>query len=189
MKVLKNLLFLLVLVFTVSAFAQTNISLNGVGAKIGFVDPENIESTFGFGAVADLGWITPKIALEGEVLYWKKSYDEGAHWEWSYSQLYISALGKYYFEQKKGSKFLPYAGAGIGLVIAKVSSDYSGPSDPYWGGDLNTSESETGIGLHFLGGAKMALSPQIDGFAEARFSTGEGADFFGIFAGFIYQLK
>lgn len=192
MKVMKNLTVLAVLALAVSAFAGgSNIGLVGVGPEVGFVSIESdVGSTIGFGAAADLGWLTPQIAFGAEVLYWSKSYDVGAHWDWSYSQIYINALARYFFSQKKGSSFSPYAGGGLGLVIGKVSSDYTGPESDYYGYYYeDTSSSETGIGIVLLGGAKMPLSPKMDGFGEVRYSTGEGADYFGIFAGVIFKLN
>ena len=96
----------LTMVFTLAAglSAKSNIGLMGVGGKVGYVDPGGgIGSTLGFGGVVDLGTIMPKLALEAEVLYWKKTYSEsaglwgGEDYEWSISEFIISAIGKYYF--------------------------------------------------------------------------------------------
>ena len=160
----------------------------GVGPKIGYVDPEaGIKSTIAFGGVVDLGTITPQITLEGEVLYWSKSYDAG-YWEWSYSQIYISGIAKYYFNQKKGAKFLPYAGGGLGLVIGKSSSDYKGEFD--WMEDGSTDVSNTGLCLTFVGGAKYPLNKKTYGFGEFRYSTGgDAADILGVFVGVVFSIK
>ena len=137
----------------------------------------------GFGGVADLGWLTPQIGLEADLLYWSKSYNSGYFYETynvSYSQFSIDALAKYYFEQKKGSKFHPYAGGGLGLGFWKVSY----PESAHFAGGV----SGTDIVISLLAGSKMALSPKMDGFAEVRYSLG-GYDFWGLFAGFVYKLK
>ena len=170
----------LAVVFTAAAFAKSDIGLKGVGGKFGYVKPEDIDGTFGFGAVADLGKLTPQINLEGELLYWGKS-DKHEGFEVSYSQIYISALAKYFFPQKKGAKWLPYAGGGLGFVIgkAKVKSEFLGSDN---------SDSSTDLGIHLLGGMKTVLSPTMDGFAEVRYSI-DGADFFGIFIGAIFKMK
>ena len=177
-------ILVLCLVAGSTVFAGSNIGLNGVGAKIGLVGPEGgIGSTIGFGGVVDLGWLTPQIGLEAEVLLWSKSYDSGWYYdtyEVKYSQFAINVLGKYYFEQKKGSKLHPYAGGGLGMGFWKVSW----PEAAHWGGDLSGSD----VVISVLGGAKMELSPKMDGFAEVRYSLG-GYDFWGAFVGFIYSLK
>jgi len=170
-----------------SVFGQTNISFMGVGGMLGYVSPEsNIGSTIALGARADLGTIfKPNIRLIGEVAYWSKGYDVGS-WNWSYSQLYISALAKYRFA-KSGSKLVPYAGGGLGFVFGKVKTEYKGPSSPYYSFD-NTSSSNTDLGIHAMGGVDYTLSPNLTGFAEFRYCT-DGADFWGIFVGAIYNIK
>jgi opacity protein-like surface antigen len=169
------------------AFGKSNIGFNGIGAKIGYIMPESpIENTIGFGAVADLGTLTPALKFEGELLYWSKGYT-AADYEWSYSQIYISALVKYFFPQKKNAKWLPYAGGGVGLVIGKSKSEYKGAYSMYVS-DKSSSISNTDLGIHLLGGVKTVLSPTMDGFAEARYSI-DGADFFGLFVGAIFKLN
>jgi hypothetical protein len=174
----------LCLVFGTASFAKSNIGFNGVGAKVGLVGPEGgIGTGIGFGGIADLGWITPKIGLEANALYWGKSYNSGFFYETydvKYSQFTISAIAKYYFDQKKGAKFHPYAGAGLGMGFWKVSW----PSQAHFTGGVSGSN----LVIQGVGGAKMALSPKMDGFAEFMYSTG-GYDFWGLFAGFIYKLK
>ncbi|HEX9935385.1 MAG TPA: hypothetical protein VGB38_09330, partial [bacterium] len=167
------------------AFGKSDVGLKGIGAKIGYIMPENpIDNTFGFGAVANLGKLSPKINFEAELLYWSKGYSE-SYFKWSYSQIYISAFAKYFFPQKKGAKWLPYAGGGLGLVIGKVKSEYTG--EPIYGiHGSSSSESNTDLGIHFLGGVKTKLSPTMDGFAELRYSI-DGADFFGFFIGTIFK--
>jgi opacity protein-like surface antigen len=169
-----------------AVYAKSDIGLKGVGAKIGFVDPESpIGSTFGLGGVVDLGTITPQMTLEGELMFWSKGYDV-MDYHWSYSQIYISGIAKYYFNQKKGAKFLPYAGGGLGLVIGKVKSEWKG-SD-FGLGSTSGSTSSTDLGIHLVGGAKYPLDSQKYAFAEFRYSI-DGADFWGLFAGFVFKLK
>jgi hypothetical protein len=168
-------------------YAKTDIGLKGVGGKIGWVDPEGgIKSTIAFGAVADLGKLSPQITLEGELLYWGKSYEEPG-WKFTYSQIYISGIAKYYFNHKKGAQFEPYAGAGLGLIIGKAKTE--SPATEYWHG-TSTDNSNTGLGIHFVGGAKYPFAKDKYGFAEARFSMGgDNADIFGFFAGVVFLLK
>jgi len=146
----------------------------------------SIGSTIGFGAVADLGKITPDINLEGEFFYWSKGYTSG-YYDWSYSQIYLTAIAKYFFAQKKGAKWLPYAGGGLGLVFGKVKSDWKG-ADIYGIHGASTSASNTDLGIHLLGGVKTKLSPTVDGFAQAEYVI-DGADFFGLMVGAIVRIN
>jgi opacity protein-like surface antigen len=168
-----------------SVSAKTNIGLNGWGAKLGYVSPQDIDGTLGFGAVVDLGTLTPTTTLEGEVLYWGKSQKESGA-EFSYSQIYISGIAKYYFNKaKKGAKWLPYAGGGVGLVIGKAKVKYEGNE---WFDGEDSSDSQTDLGIHLVGGMKYPIDAKKYAFFEARYSM-DGADFFGIFGGIVFKLK
>jgi hypothetical protein len=174
------------LVTGTAVFAKSDIGFKGVGGKVGFVSPEaSIGSTIGFGAVVDLGTITPEIALSGDIMYWGKThsyYDEKV----KNSQIYISATGKYFFNSKKGAKFLPYAGAGLEFVIYKQSWTYSGEYAQLVHSNNSVSSSE--IGIHIVGGAKYPLDKSKYLFAEARYSMG-GFNIFGAFGGIVFNLK
>jgi len=191
---------ILVLLMTSAVFGQTNIGFNGVGATVGFVSPEGgIGSTIAFGVRADLGTvINPNVGFMAEILYWSKGYDEsflGGSWGWSYSSMYISALGKYSFGDPDAS-FVPYAAGGPGIVFGKVKSEWKGETFPYKaipGAESVTSVesssiSNTDIVIHIIGGVDYRFSPSMKGFAEVRYTLG-GWDFWGVFGGVMYNLK
>jgi hypothetical protein len=170
-------------------FATSDIGFKGVGPQLGFISPSasGLGGTIGFGGVVDLGTITPQIGLEADVLYWSKShtyYD----FKWSYSQFYITAVGKYYFEHKKDASFEPYAGAGLGLCMGTWKTDWTGN---YYGYATNSSMSTTSLVFLAVGGVKHPFSPKMYGFGEARYMSGGGnlASFWGIFAGLVFSLK
>jgi hypothetical protein len=189
MKTRAMLTAILLLCVSMAFAGGSGIGLKAIGPEAGFVSIESsIGSTIGFGAAADLGWLTPQIALGAEVMFWSKSIAENAYEDFSYSQIYLNAIARYFFAQKKGSSFQPYAGGGLGLVIAKSKFEYKGEYSDFYHA-ANYDNSATGIGIVLVGGAKMALSPSMDGFGEVRYGTGEGADYFGIFAGVLFKLK
>ncbi len=163
--------------------AQVQLGFNGIGGKLGFVMPEDpIDNTIGFGAVAAVGKVSV-VDVYGYLDYWSKGYDEGAYWEWSWSVISLAAIGKYSFDSK--SDFKPYVGAGLGFDISRWKSEYTGPNLGY---DWDTSDSELDLAIHLLGGASYKLSPELDGFAEAKYTSG-GIDYLGIYVGVIYKLK
>lgn len=177
---------LVLLGLTLGVSAQTDIGLKGIGAKVGFIMPEDpIDNTLGLGVVADLGKVSVARVF-GYLDYWKKGYNEGTYWDWSWSVLSIGAIGKYYFESK--SDFKPYAGAGLGFDISMWKSEYTGPNYGYDFGALEASDSELDLAIHLLGGASYRLSPQMDGFAEVKYTLGD-IDYLGIYAGIVYKLK
>ena len=189
---MKRIVFAVVLLAaTLPVMGQVNIGLNGVGAQVGFVMPEDpIDNTIGFGANVDLGTLMPNLHLTGSLDYWKKSYDDnwgsgyGAYdMEVSFSVISVAALAKYYFDM--GQQFTPYAGGGLGLLFATSKVEVKS-SVPGVSGD--ESDTETELGVHLLGGASMPITPELDGFAELRYTLGD-IDYFTILAGVTYALK
>ncbi len=195
MKKLTILAVLAVFVFSFSGvYGQTNIGFNGIGGFAGLAMPEDpIDNTFALGIKAALGTIfTPDLAFEADLAFWSKSYD-ATYYEWSYTQIYVSALGKYHFSS--GSDLQPYAGGGLGFVHQSAKGEYTGPTYPYMSlaktADVmstESSDSEIDLCIHILGGFEYLLSDMLTGFAEARYSLG-GADTFFILAGVMYNLQ
>ena len=179
---------LLIFAIPLVTIAQTEIGLNGVGARIGYIMPEgDIENTLGFGLNADIGTFNESIKLFAYLDYWGKGYDLG-YWEWNWSVINIAAIGKYPIEMQGSLK--PYVGGGLGLSFNHWSSDYKGPASPYVSeNDLESSATDTELAIHLLGGADMELTPQMDGFAEIKYTISGNADYFGLFVGINYKLK
>ncbi len=177
------------LVIVTAGFGQTDIGFKGIGGKFGIVDPgEGVGSTVSFGAVADLGSITPNILLQGDVAYWSKSYDMFGSNDFKVSSISISVIGKYLFAEPD-QKMRPFAGAGLGFSINSVSWEYDTISpltlQPIHEDD---SESDTDIGIHIVGGTNYMLSDNLDGFAEFRYMLGGDWDYWGIYGGVIFLL-
>lgn len=175
-------LALALLVFATLAVAQSDIGLKGVGGQLGFIMPDEIDNTIGFGGHAYLGTIIPNLELYAYADYWGKTYAQSADTEAKFSVIGIAGVVKYRFNVSGDIK--PYAGGGLALNIGSWSFEYSGPYAQY----LNdTSGSETDLGLYLVGGASKTFSPTLDGFAEIRYNTG-GVDYLGIYAGVTYKL-
>jgi opacity protein-like surface antigen len=187
MKKVALVLMVVALLMATSLMAKTELGLKGVGARVGYVMPEDpIDATIGFGGHADLGTLMPNLTLHGYLDYWSKSYAQSTYYDASFSVFAITAIVKYHFDMSGNIK--PYAGGGLGLNIGKAKVDYTGPDygGLYDGASSSSSDSE--LGLNLVGGAAMELSPTMDGFLEARYNTG-GVDYFGIYAGITYKLK
>jgi opacity protein-like surface antigen len=183
---MKNYVFtiLIILMMMSIAYSQADIGLMGVGGKVGYVMPEDIDNTFGFGLEADMGTIMPNLSLHGFVEYWSKSYDVGfgSDADASISVIALGAAAKYHFEMD--GNITPYAGGGLGLNIGKASLEYT---DPFTGQKVDDSDSESDIAIHLLGGASMPLSPQMDGYAELKYVISD-VEYFGIFLGINYKM-
>ena len=174
-----------------TAIAQ--IGFMGIGGRLGYVNPEgDIESTFGFGVVADLGTIVPDLRLEGSLDYWSKSYEAGFMFlenaEWKYSDLMIAATAKYMIPTQ--GNIIPFAGGGLALHMFsyEYKYEYIDPFDPYDVSHASRDKSETDIGFHTVGGAEMKLSPNLRGAGEFRYAIAD-PDHFGIFFLLTYLLK
>lgn len=180
---ISSVVLVLILAFvSIPVLSQTNIGLLGVGAKLGYVDPEDIDATFGFGVVADLGTIKPDIALEAELGYWSTSKDIFGM-EVTLRDISISATAKYLIKME--GNIQPYAGGGLGFHMFKSSCEFQ---NFYTGQKEKTDDSETKIGFHVCGGGTMVLSPQLTGLAELRYAIIDDASTLSLMAGVIYSL-
>lgn len=181
-----KMLFFFLLMLTVVGQSQTEFGLNSAGLKLGYIKPDNMDNTVGFGLVADVGKID-MFSINAYLDYWAKSYTEEMYWDWQWSVVSLAVLGTYDFELQ--SPFKPYLGAGIGFDISTWKSEYN---NPLAGSDLlideKSSESDFDLAVHLLGGARYALTPQVEGFIEIKYTTG-GIDYFGAYAGVRYTLK
>ncbi len=193
-------IILIVLIAGSYAFGKSDIKLNAVFGKVGYVMPgSDIDATFGFGGGVNLGTITPKIGLEAELWYWKKGYEEKTDYykvTSSASELNIAAIARYKLG-KPGAKIQPEVGGGVGLAMSKVSSemesDYpfmktASPMAPMAIDGDGDSVSDTGLAIHLSGLIRTALSPQIEGIAELRYTL-NGFDHLGIWVGISYLLN
>jgi opacity protein-like surface antigen len=176
---MKKLLILFPLFFTLIACsgssAQTDLGPKAVGGFIGYVNPEQTGGTVGFGAVADMGTLTPALGLELEILYWSKSKGPSDR-EITWRDLVLSAHARYRF-LLPGSAVKPYMGGGIGPHFVKHESEQS-----------SQSETDTKFGLHLLAGVEYKISPKVVLFGEWRYAIVSDLNQFAIFAGAKYQL-
>lgn len=144
-----------------NAWAGSNLGLRSAGVDVGYVDPENISGTLGFGAFANMGNISPDIRLAPHLGYWSKS-EEAFGAKASISDISFSTRGLYMFHTT--SKLRPYAGAGLGfhLLHAKVEV----PAQDLGGGNvipaMEASDNSTKLGLDMGGGFTTPLSERTD---------------------------
>lgn len=165
-------------VFTASsAVAQADMGFKAVGARIGYVSPEDLDGTVGFGAFVNLGTIVPNLTLETGIGYWSASTDEAGA-DVSVSDFIIGGKVRYGFVLDN-SKISPFVGGGLGLhfVSAEVSTPFGSADD-----------SETKFGIDLGGGAVFPMSPQWDFITDAWFTIVSDANQFSINVGVEYNL-
>ena len=143
------------------AMAASDLGWRSLGANVGFVDPDNVDGTVGFGAFADLGPFATDWHLMPQLGYWSKS--QGAFgYDASVSDFSIGSRANYMFHVSS-PKFQPYAGAGLGLhfVTAKVTTpdlDFGGTIIP----GSTASDTSTKLGLDMGGGFVTPLGAKTD---------------------------
>jgi len=177
---MKRLLILLPITFLFltlgsTSFAQMMLGPKGVGAFLGYVNPEHVDATLGFGAVVDMGTLTPMLGLDLEILYWSKSEGPSDR-KISWRDIVLCAHARYRFSLP-GSPVKPYMGGGIGPHFVKHENEQSGKS-----------ETDTKFGLHLLAGAEYEVSPKVAIFGEWRYAIVSDINQFAIFAGAKYKL-
>jgi hypothetical protein len=177
-------------------FAQTGLGFYGIGGGIGFVFPEaGIGTTFGIWARAAVGsFFMPNLFFHGDVLFWSKGEDE-TYWEWKWSAFSIMPMATYVFGDLS-APFRPYAGAGLGIVISRIKSEYTGPStwlpkanpmSPMAAEVYSSTASGTDLGIRFIGGFEYDLTDALTLVAEGDYHIG-GIDHATIRGGVRYNL-
>lgn len=178
---MKRFFGLVVLIALVAVVGNAQIGFKAVGGEVGYAS-FSASSGFGktetlggimFGAVANLGEVTPGLSLYPSVTYSSVSKDfSGATLK--LSDFAINANVKYSF---KAEGFTPYVGGGLGLNFGSVSvSGYPG------------SASDTKIGINLLGGAEMKFG-SATGFAQLGYNLISDMNNLQILAGVMFPMN
>lgn len=167
---------ILVLVCAFGAYASVDFTHGGIRA--GYVMPNDIDNTVGFGAELGFGLPVPNLSFAVEGGYWSKSYSEelaGTTWEAKFSDLNFGLSGKYEYPAMP-NQFHPYVGAGIGYHMLSVETSILG---------ISVSADDNKFGAHFFGGFRVPFNPVVSAFVEARYTVVD-PDYFGVYGGINY---
>jgi opacity protein-like surface antigen len=166
----------LVLVCAFSAFASVDFTHGGIRA--GYVMPDGIDNTVGFGAEVGFGLPVPNLSFNLEGGYWSKSYSEdlmGTTWDAKFTDLNFGISGKYEFPAVPNT-FHPYVGAGIGYHMLSVETEVLG---------ISVSADDNKFGGQLFGGFRVPFNPVVSAVVEARYTVVD-PDYFGIWGGINY---
>jgi Outer membrane protein beta-barrel domain len=167
----------LCMVVSHDAMAQPSLGLKAVGFQAGLVSPEDMDATFGLGAFADLGMLTPNVRLRTHLDYWSKSEDEfGA--EFSVRDITLGARAHYLIPMTS-STIQPYAGAGFGLHFLHAEMSDLG---------VTVDDSSTKLGIDLGGGLAWPMSPSADLMAELWYGIVDDASQMSMRAGMSFRL-
>jgi len=153
--------------------ASTNsqgLGFRGLGARIGFVDPEGASSTVDLGLHIDAGEFVQHVHIVPLVEYWKV----GASGV-DVSDLMLGSDVNVDFPVE-GGRLTPYAGGGLGLHFVKAD-------DP-----LGFSASDTKLGLNIQGGIKNQMMPNLGIFGEVKYNFVSDVNQLKITGGFTYNF-
>lgn len=154
--------------------SNTGLGIKGIGASVGFVDPEGGSSTLSLGLHVDAGTLVPNLHLVPYFQYWSVGATVGAY-ETSQSDVAFAFDLNYDFPLQ-GSRVTPYLGSGLGLHF--LSADATAPG--------GTSSSDTKLGIDLQGGIRSPMMPNFSLYAQARYAFISDAGQFGIEGGFTY---
>ncbi|HZE19202.1 MAG TPA: opacity family porin [Candidatus Angelobacter sp.] len=162
-----------------SASAQTTnkteyrgLGFQGLGARIGFVDPEGTSSTVDLGIHVDAGEFVQHVHIIPLVEYWKVGVS-GV----DVSDLSIGSDINVDFPVE-GGRVIPYAGGGLGLHFVKAD-------DPFTPG---ASFSDTKLGLNLQGGIRNQVMPNLGIFGEVKYNFVSNVNQLKLMGGFTYNF-
>jgi len=150
-----------------SSSSNTSFGLRGIGARLGYVDPEDASGTIAYGFHVDLGQPVHSVNLVPLLEYWKAGAS-GVN----KSDLMVGTNVNVDFPLQGGT-VIPYLGGGLGWH--HVTTDLP-----------ETSEDK--FGFHLLGGVKNQVMPNLGLFGELRFSLVDSTDQFKLMGGMTYYF-
>ena len=162
--------FIALSALTTTAMAAADFGLKGIGVRVGVVEPENLDTTVGFGLFLDMGTFHPNVAFETYASYWKNSFDVGLA-ESSFRDIVIGAKVEYMFDVSR-PEIHPFVGGGLSAHIMKSSASVS---ELDLGGGLvipgmSLDATDTKLGLDLGGGLRANVASQIDIIGEAWYT-------------------
>lgn len=157
--------------------AQTDgLGFKGIGATIGFVDPENVSSAVDLGFHVDAGTIVHNVHLIPSIGYWNVGTDVGTYHA-DVKDFSVAADVNVDFPLQ-GGRLTPYLGGGLGLNFLSFDSNAPG----------GFSSNETKLGLNVLGGMRNDVMPNLAVFGELRYHFVSDANQLKILGGFTYKF-
>lgn len=152
------------------------LGLRGIGARIGFVDPEDASSTVSYGAHIDAGTLVRNVHVIPYFEYWNAGAEVGG-FEADVSDLTIATDINVDFPLQD-ARITPYLGAGIGVHFLSAETNVPGEQ----------SDDDTKVGLNLQGGMRNQIMPNLNLFGELRYSFVSDASQLKLMGGFTYQF-
>jgi|GEM_PF-605128 len=164
-----------------NAWAKTDLGMRSLGVDAGFVDPSNVDGTFGFGAFANMGNLSQDVRLQPHIGYWSKSQEFGGA-KASVSDIAFSTRALYMFHGTS-PKFRPYAGGGVGVHFVKAKAETTFPPP-----GMSATDTSTKLGLDMGGGFTTPLSEKADFCVDMWYTAMSDVGHFSLKAGVSFDL-
>jgi len=165
--------------FSAPSFAATSsteyrgLGFQGLGARIGFVDPEGASSTVALGIHIDAGEFVQHVHVVPLAEYWKVGV-AGV----DVSDFNIGSDINVDFPVE-GGRVIPYAGGGLGIHFVKVDDPFAPPG---------FDNSDTKLGFNIQGGVRNQAMPNLGVFGEVKYSFVSDVNQLKIMGGFTYNF-
>ncbi|MEE9270933.1 MAG: outer membrane beta-barrel protein [Candidatus Krumholzibacteria bacterium] len=144
--------------------AGANLGMRGVGGRLSFVNPQDIDGTIGFDLIADFGTLRPQLALEATLDYWSSEEDRGSVSN-DVRDIALGARLKHTFNVTN-ARVRPYVAGGLALHFIRTEV----PAMLIGGVPIpGTDDSDTKLGLDLAGGVGYKTSPNLFVVGELRF--------------------
>jgi len=156
----------------------------GLGFDAGFVVPEDVHPTVGWGGVMDfmfnMGDIG-KLAIHPNVEMWISGNDY-TQYDLTVFEIAFNGNFKYYFPLPSSIAVRPFVGNGIDIISDILNYDWNAP---FTGDD---SDNHLGSGFEFIGGIDFPFTPSIIGNTEFKAKLGH-YDLIKISFGMVFLIK
>ena len=148
------------------------LGFQGLGARIGFVDPEGASSTVALGVHIDGGEFVRSVHVIPLVEYWKVGVSGS-----DIRDLTVATDINVDFPVE-GGRLIPYAGGGLGLHFIHFDLPPGALGDA----------SDTKLGLNVQGGIKNQVMPNLGIFGEVKYSFVSDVNQLKVMGGFTYNF-
>lgn len=161
--------FLAVSAMSTATMAAADFGPKGIGVRVGAVEPENLDTTVGFGVFLDMGTFHPNLGFETYVSYWNYTMDVVLA-ESSFRDIAVGAKLEYLIDVSRPT-IHPFIGAGASVHM--LHSEATTPEMNIGGQifpSLTVDASDTKLGLDLGGGLRAGLAERVDFIGEAWYS-------------------
>jgi opacity protein-like surface antigen len=143
--------------------AGANLGVRGIGARLSFVNPSDVDATMGFDFIADLGTLRQQLAVETTLDFWSSEEERNSNVD--VRDVVLGARLKYTFDLANRN-VRPYAAGGLALHFLH----YQAP-DILVGGVVfqGAEDDDTQLGVDLGGGVGFKTGDNIFVVSELMF--------------------